>query len=114
MATRLSCGFHVEVQWEKISGLTCHTVYSESRFTFKNSVDGLAMANNSRSIEHCHTIYHCSCFFRPENFGPDTMKQHVQVLTELVIRDRNRPSVVMWSLANEPDSSLPEAETYFK
>jgi len=42
------------------------------------------------------------------------MKQHVQALTELVMRDRNRPSVVMWSLANEPDSSLPEAETYFK
>ncbi len=51
---------------------------------------------------------------RPDNFSPETLAQHVQELTELVTRDKNRPSVVMWSLANEPDSTLPEAESYFK
>lgn len=36
------------------------------------------------------------------------------VIEELVARDKNRPSVVMWSLANEPSSELPVAENYFK
>ena len=35
-------------------------------------------------------------------------------MTELVQRDKNRPSVVMWSVANEPSSQLAIAEPYFK
>lgn len=35
-------------------------------------------------------------------------------MAELVRRDKNRPSVVMWSVANEPASSKPGAEAYFK
>lgn len=29
---------------------------------------------------------------------------HAQVLTDMIARDRNHPSVVMWSLGNEPDT----------
>ena len=32
---------------------------------------------------------------------------------ELVLRDKNRPSVVAWSLANEPHSRRPEAREFF-
>lgn len=49
-----------------------------------------------------------------ENFASETLQHHLEVMGELVQRDKNRPSVVMWSVANEPDSSLPEAEDYFK
>jgi beta-glucuronidase len=35
-------------------------------------------------------------------------------MTELVRRDKNRPSVIMWSVANEPDSNKAIAENYFK
>ena len=34
----------------------------------------------------------------------ETLLKHVQMVTELIARDRNHPSVVMWSVANEPDS----------
>jgi beta-glucuronidase len=33
---------------------------------------------------------------------------------ELIARDSNHPSVIAWSLANEPHSSRPEARTFFK
>ncbi len=38
----------------------------------------------------------------------------MEVMHELVQRDKNRPSVVMWSVANEPVSDSKIAETYFK
>lgn len=43
-----------------------------------------------------------------------TLDHHLQVTTELILRDRNHPSVVMWSLANEPNTELKASEAYFK
>jgi beta-glucuronidase len=42
-----------------------------------------------------------------------TQRAHLQAITELIERDRNHPSVVMWSIANEPESGLPAARDYF-
>ena len=50
----------------------------------------------------------------PDNFADETLAHHLEVMTELVQRDKNRPSVVMWSVANEPASELAIAEPYFK
>ncbi|XP_069082982.1 beta-glucuronidase [Pleurodeles waltl] len=50
----------------------------------------------------------------PESFGNKSLSHHLVVMEELVRRDKNRPSVVMWSVANEPASELPQAEHYFK
>ena len=35
-------------------------------------------------------------------------------MAEMIDRDKNHPSVVMWSVANEPHSQLPIAKDYFK
>ena len=43
-----------------------------------------------------------------------TRAAHLRAIQELVARDKNHPSVVMWSIANEPDSARPEARTYFE
>ena len=37
-----------------------------------------------------------------------------QYLNELIDRDKNHPSVLMWSIANEPLSLRPEAKPFFK
>ncbi|XP_060704267.1 beta-glucuronidase [Hemiscyllium ocellatum] len=50
----------------------------------------------------------------PLSFGNKSLAHHLTVMEELVRRDKNRPSVVMWSVANEPASGLPEANHYFK
>uniref|UniRef100_A0A8C3HP28 Beta-glucuronidase n=1 Tax=Chrysemys picta bellii TaxID=8478 RepID=A0A8C3HP28_CHRPI len=50
----------------------------------------------------------------PENFGNKSLAHHLVVMEELIRRDKNRPSVVMWSVANEPASELSPAANYFK
>ncbi|MFF0156001.1 beta-glucuronidase [Streptomyces sp. NPDC005263] len=52
--------------------------------------------------------------FAPENFGGVTRDVHATHLRELIERDKNHPSVVMWSLANEPASNEDGAREYFE
>jgi beta-glucuronidase len=52
-------------------------------------------------------------------YGPDTIDDrtrtaHAEAIRELIERDRNHPSVVLWSLANEPESDSAAAEEYFR
>lgn len=49
-----------------------------------------------------------------ENFSPSLLARHKDSLSELIRRDKNRPSVIMWSISNEPRTQLPEAGEYFK
>jgi beta-glucuronidase len=37
-----------------------------------------------------------------------------QYMRELIGRDKNHPSVIMWSLANEPHSNRPSAKSFFR
>jgi beta-glucuronidase len=43
-----------------------------------------------------------------------TFEHHQEVIRELVARDKNHPSVVMWNVANEPASEEEGADEYFK
>lgn len=43
-----------------------------------------------------------------------TLEHHLQVMRELISRDKNHPSVVMWSVANEAATYEDGAEEYFK
>ena len=50
---------------------------------------------------------------REEYFSDGMLAHHKQVIVEMFTRDRNHPSVVMWCLANEPQSNLPVSRPYF-
>jgi beta-glucuronidase len=52
--------------------------------------------------------------FSPETANEVTQEVHSQAIRELIARDKNHPSVVLWSIANEPESETPEAEEYFQ
>jgi beta-glucuronidase len=52
--------------------------------------------------------------FSPETANDVTQEVHAQAIRELIARDTNHPSVVLWSIANEPESETPEAEDYFR
>jgi beta-glucuronidase len=52
--------------------------------------------------------------FSPETVNDQTREVHAQAIRELVARDKNHPSVVLWSIANEPESDTEGAERYFK
>ncbi len=51
-------------------------------------------------------------------FGPDAISEpaaaaHLAAIRELMGRDRNHPSVIAWSIANEPDTAEPASRGYF-
>ena len=48
------------------------------------------------------------------HYNPETQEQAVRNVKRMIDRDKNHPSVIMWSLANEPESNCPEAEEFFK
>jgi beta-glucuronidase len=52
--------------------------------------------------------------FTPETVNDATREVHAQAIRELIARDKNHPSVVLWSIANEPESDTEGAENYFR
>ncbi len=50
--------------------------------------------------------------FDPEH-GVQTQEHHKDVIRDLISRDKNYACVVMWSIANEPDSAAEGAYEYF-
>ncbi|WP_436791556.1 beta-glucuronidase [Yinghuangia sp. YIM S10712] len=51
--------------------------------------------------------------YTEKTVGSETQRNHLEAVRELVVRDRNHPSVVLWCIANEPDGGVPEARDYF-
>ncbi|XP_050443174.1 beta-glucuronidase-like [Adelges cooleyi] len=47
-------------------------------------------------------------------FGSKLLESHKQTMTEIVNRDKNHPSVIMWSLANEPTNNVNTSTSYFQ
>lgn len=52
--------------------------------------------------------------YGPDSVNDRTQAAHAQALRELIARDKNHPSVVLWSIANEPDSGVDGAREYFE
>jgi beta-glucuronidase len=52
--------------------------------------------------------------FSPETIDERSREVHAAAIRELVDRDKNRPSVVLWSIANEPESDTDASVEYFE
>jgi beta-glucuronidase len=52
--------------------------------------------------------------FSEETINAATQEVHRQAIRELIARDKNHPCVVLWSIANEPESWTPESRAYFE
>lgn len=52
--------------------------------------------------------------YSDETVSARTREVHRRAILELIERDRNHPCVVMWSIANEPESHTEAARTYFE
>jgi len=52
--------------------------------------------------------------FSEDTINDATQAVHAQAIRELVARDKNHPSVVLWSIANEPESETEGARDYFE
>lgn len=51
--------------------------------------------------------------FSEETINSATQEAHRQAIQELIARDKNHPCVVLWSIANEPESDTPASREYF-
>ena len=52
--------------------------------------------------------------FSADTVNEVTQEAHRRAIQELVERDKNHPCVVLWSIANEPESVTPESRAYFE
>ena len=52
--------------------------------------------------------------FSDETVSDETREVHRQAIRELIARDKSHPSVVMWSIANEPESWTEDSRAYFE
>ncbi|XP_070527531.1 beta-glucuronidase isoform X2 [Cardiocondyla obscurior] len=81
--------------------------YRTSHYPYSDEVLDMADRLGFLVIDECPSV-------DTENFSPSLLLRHKDSLSELIRRDKNRPSVIMWSLANEPRTQLPQAEEYFR
>ncbi|KAK0094951.1 hypothetical protein PV326_009565 [Microctonus aethiopoides] len=81
--------------------------YRTSHYPYSDEVMDMADRLGFLIIDECPSV-------DTENFSPKLLDKHKQSISELVRRDKNRPSVIMWSIANEPRTQTPEADVYFK
>ena len=52
--------------------------------------------------------------FSDETVNAVTQEAHFRAIRELIARDKNHPCVVLWSIANEPESVTSESRSYFE
>jgi beta-glucuronidase len=52
--------------------------------------------------------------FGPETANAATQQSLLHAVRELIQRDKNHPSVVLWSITNEAETGIPEAVDFFK
>ncbi len=52
--------------------------------------------------------------YSPDTINDATQATHRQAIEELIARDKNHPCVVMWCVANEPETHTPEGRAYFE
>jgi beta-glucuronidase len=52
--------------------------------------------------------------FSEETVNAETQQAHRRAIGELIARDKNHPCVVIWSIANEPESDTAASRAYFE
>jgi len=98
---------------------TSHYPYAEEVLDFADRhgivvVDETAAVGLNLGVQGGLTGIPPTPTFAEENFGGETRNVHAQHLRELIERDKNHPSVVMWSIANEPASNEEGSREYFE
>ncbi|MGO4473502.1 beta-glucuronidase [Arthrobacter sp. M-10] len=98
---------------------TSHYPYAEEVIEFADRhgivvIDETAAVGLNLAVEAGLTGQPPRPTFSPETINDQTQAAHAQHLRELIDRDKNHPSVVMWCVANEPSSNEDGAREYFE
>ena len=103
--------FHLLKDMGANSFRTSHYPYSEE---IMNLADELGFAVIDETTAVGFQFWNGETVFRPDRVGDAALAHHLDVIRELYERDKNHPSVVMWSVANEPRSEEDGARVYFE
>ncbi|XP_050322534.1 beta-glucuronidase isoform X1 [Bactrocera neohumeralis] len=79
---------------------TSHYPYSEESMQFADE-NGLMIIDECPSVD-------------TDNYNQALLDKHKSSMEQLIHRDRNHPSVIMWSIANEPRTSPFQADSHFQ
>ncbi len=98
---------------------TSHYPYAEEVLEFADRhgvvvIDETAAVGLNLAVQGGLSGKGASPTFSPETYNDQTQAAHAQHLRELIARDKNHPSVVMWCISNEPSSSEEGAREYFE
>jgi len=83
--------------------------FRTSHYPYADEIMELANQRGIVVIDECPGVG-----IQRDNMKNENIKKHQEVMKELIHRDKNHPAVVMWSVANEPESQYSEAENYFR
>jgi len=92
---------------------TAHYPYAEEVLNMADR-EGIVVIDEAPAVGMNFFQNRYSSVFSKQRVGPKTLPHHLDVMRELITRDKNHPCVVLWSVANEPASSEAGAEPYFK
>ncbi|XP_015380321.1 PREDICTED: beta-glucuronidase [Diuraphis noxia] len=81
--------------------------YRTSHYPYAEEIMDFADRHGIMIVDECPSV-------DTDHFSDKLLKKHITSLAELIKRDKNRPSVIMWSIANEPRSDHKDADSYFK
>lgn len=90
---------------------TSHYPYDEEMYQLADKM-GILVINEIPAVGM--NFWSSKKVFTDERVNDETKKVHINQLTELVNRDKNHPSVIMYSLANEANTHEEHAFDYFK
>lgn len=98
---------------------TSHYPYAEEVLDFADRhgvvvIDETAAVGLNLAVEGGLTGTPPRPTFSPDTINDGTRTAHAQAIRELIARDKNHPSVVMWCIANEPSSNEEGAREYFE
>ena len=96
---------------------TSHYPYAEEWYRFADEegfliIDEVAAVGMMRSLMNFADAKDTHFFTAPT--VPELQKNHKAALEEMITRDKNHPSVIAFSIYNEPETYYQEAYDYFK
>ncbi|MGL1890731.1 MAG: beta-glucuronidase [Spirochaetaceae bacterium] len=89
---------------------TSHYPYSEEMMNMADE-EGIVIIDESPAVGLWNKTNPVFCEGR---VGDEMLDHHLNVMEELINRDRHHPSVVMWSVVNEPASWEENSRPYFE